>query len=169
MRSHPGGEEQTRRMLSLAGLSRGAAVLDMGAGAGETLALLRRLGYDARGIDLEPRAESVEPGDLLHAPFPDASFDAVLSQCAFTVSGDPRGALREAARLLRPGGKLLLADVFFEPPEPLLAASGFELLRAEDLSELWRDYILEALWRDDCPIEIPRGKCRYWLLIGRKV
>ena len=169
MRSHPGGEAQTRRMLALAGLPRGAAVLDMGAGAGETLALLRAEGFRAQGIDLEPRSESVEQGNILRAPFPDASFDAVLGQCAFTASGDLRGALREAARLLRYGGKLLLADAFFEPPEPILAASGIELLRAEDLSGMWRDYILEALWRDDCPIEIPRGKCRYWMLIGRKV
>ena len=113
MKSHPGAEAHTRHMLALAGLPKGARVLDMGAGAGEALAILREYGFDARGIDLTPRSADVERADFLHAPFPDASFDAVLSQCAFFVSGDPRGALREACRLLRPNGTLLLSDVFF--------------------------------------------------------
>ena len=169
MRSHPGGGEHTRRMLELAELRPGASVLDMGAGAGETAALLRSLGFEARGIDLEPRAESVEKGDFLRCSFPDGSFDAVISQCAFFVSGDQRGALREAHRLLKSGGKLLLSDVFFTPPEALLREAGFELLHAEDMTAAWREYFLEALWRDEQPCcEIPKGKSAYWILIARK-
>ncbi len=170
MKSHPGGEAHTRRMLERAGLPEGARVLDMGAGAGEALAILRECGFDARGIDLEPRSDDVERGDFLHAPFPDGSFDAVLSQCAFFASGDPYGALREAHRLLRPGGTLLLSDVFFEEPGAMLKAAGFAIEYAEDMTALWREYILEALWRDgDGCCEIPRGKCGYWMIIGRKV
>ena len=170
MKSHPGGEAHTRRMLELAGLPEGARVLDMGAGAGEALAILRERGFDARGIDLEPRSDDVERGDFLHAPFPDGSFDAVLSQCAFFVSGDPHGALREAHRLLRPDGKLLLSDVFFKEPGAMLKAASFAIEYAEDMTALWREYVLEALWRDgDGCCEIPRGKCGYWMIIGRKV
>ena len=169
MKSHPGGIEHTRRMLELAELPAGASVLDMGAGAGETLALLRSLGYAARGIDREPRSPDVEKGDFLHAPFPDGSFDAVLSQCAFFVSGDQRGALREAGRLLRGGGKLLLSDVFFEDAEKLVQSAGFKILYAGDMTALWRKYWLEALWEDDEPCcEIPKGKSSYWLLIAGK-
>ena len=169
MRSHPGGEAHTRRMLELAGLPAGASVLDMGAGAGETLALLRALGYVPRGIDLAPRGAGVERGDFLHAPYPDGSFDAVISQCAFFVSGDQRGALREANRVLRPGGRLLLSDVFFEEPERLLRSAGFDLLRAEDETAEWREYYLEAIWRGDAPCcGVPGGKSGYWILIGRK-
>ena len=169
MNAHPGGEAQTRRLLALAALPAGVSVLDMGAGAGETLRLLCALGYEARGIDLAPRGEGVEAGDFLLSAFPDGSFDAVLSECAFFVSGDQKGALREARRLLRDGGTLLLADVFFEAPEPLLEAAGFRVLRAEDATEEWKDYVLEALWRGDAPCcEIPKGKSRYRLLIGRK-
>ena len=94
MKSHPGAQAHTRHMLALAGLPEGARVLDMGAGAGEALTLLREHGFDARGIDLEPRSADVVRADFLRAPFPDGSFDAVLSQCAFFVSGDPRAALR---------------------------------------------------------------------------
>ncbi|MBR5093595.1 MAG: methyltransferase domain-containing protein [Oscillospiraceae bacterium] len=169
MRSHPGGDVHTRRMLELAALRPGERVLDLGAGAGEALSLLRALGYDARGIDLEPRSPLVERGDLLDAPFPDGSFGAVLSQCAFFASGDQRGALREARRLLRPGGSLLLSDVFFEDPAALLREAGFAVLRCEDMTKAWREHYLEALWREDAPCcEIPRGKCSYQLLIGRK-
>ena len=170
MKSHPGGEAHTRRMLERAGLPDGARVLDMGAGAGEALAILRECGFDARGIDLEPRSDDVERGDFLHAPFPDGSFDAVLSQCAFFVSGDPHGALREAHRLLRPDGTLLLSDVFFKEPGAMLKAAGFAIEYAEDMTALWREYVLEALWREgDGCCEIPRGKCGYWMIIGRKV
>ena len=170
MKSHPGAEAHTRRMLERAGLPKGARVLDMGAGAGEALTLLREHGFDARGIDLEPRSADVERADFLRAPFPDGSFDAVLSQCAFFVSGNPRAALREAHRLLRPNGTLLLSDVFFEEPGAMLEEARFEITHREDMTPLWREYILEALWRDeDNCCEIPRGKCGYWMIIGRKV
>ncbi|MBQ3481026.1 MAG: class I SAM-dependent methyltransferase [Oscillospiraceae bacterium] len=169
MKSHPGGEEQTRRLIELAALPAGAAVLDMGAGAGETVELLRSLGFAARGIDLAPRSPAVEQGDLLRAPFPDGSFDAVISQCAFFVSGDQSGALREAYRLLKSGGKLLLSDVFFTPPEPPVRGAGFEILFSEDWTALWKEYYLEALWRGDAPCcDIPKGRSSYRLLIGRK-
>ena len=170
MKSHPGAEAHTRHMLALAGLPEGARVLDMGAGAGEALAILREYGFDAQGIDLEPRSDDVARADFLRAPFPDGSFDAVLSQCAFFVSGDPRAALREAHRLLRLNGTLLLSDVFFEEPGAMLEEARFEITHREDMTPLWREYILEALWRDeDGCCEIPRGKCGYWMIIGRKV
>lgn len=170
MRGHPGGLEHTRHMLALADLPEGASVLDMGAGAGASVALLCALGFDAKGIDLEPRGDTVEQGDFLHTPYLSGNFNAVLSQCAFYVSGNQAGALREAYRLLRPGGTLLLSDVFFEEPTRLLSAAGFAVLHAEDMTAQWREYYLESLWRDDGPVcEIPRGKCKYWLLIGRKV
>lgn len=170
MNGHPDGEAHTRRMIALAGLPQGSNVLDMGAGSGEAVRLMQALGYDAQGIDLEPRSEDVEQGDFLHLPYSDASFDAVLSQCTFFISGDVPGALREARRVLKPGGTLLLSDVFFEVPAPIVEAAGFELFKLEDMTEAWREYYLEALWRgEDCGCVLPRGKCRYWLIIARKV
>ena len=46
MKGHPGGEAHTRRMTELAALPGGARVLDMGAGAGEGVRLLRSLGLE---------------------------------------------------------------------------------------------------------------------------
>ena len=166
MTRHPG---DTAHLIALAGLRPGAKVLDLGAGDGDGVRLLRSLGFDAIGIDRKA-APDVEAGDLLQTGFADASFDAVMSECAFFVSGDVPGALRESARLLAPGGALLLADVFFEPPEPLLKAAGFRIAAKEDWTAAWREYYLRSLWEgtlDACPI--PKGKCQYWMLIGRKV
>ena len=169
MNGHPGGTEHTRHMVELAGLPAGARILDLGAGTGETVALLRELGYTAEGIDREPRGDLVRAGNLLHTGEASGCFDAVLSQCAFFVSGDVPGALHESARLVRRNGLLLWSDVFFEDPEPLLTTAGFTLLTREDMTEQWREYYLAALWRgEDCGCELPRGKCRYLLLIGRK-
>ena len=169
MKGHPGGREHSLRMLKLAALPPGVRILDMGAGAGETLALLRESGFDAVGIDLSPRTPEVLRADCLCAPFPDGSFDAVISQCAFFVSGNVAGALREAYRLLKTGGLLLLSDVFFEAPAPLLTSAGFTVLHSEDITPQWREYYLEALWREetDC-CALPKGKCAYHIVIARK-
>ncbi len=168
MNRHPGGEAHTRRLLALAALPVGSRILDLGAGEGESLPLLRSLGYEAAGLDLAPRGPGVEKGDLLHAPWPDASFDGLLSQCAFFLSGDLPGAYREAWRLLRPGGVLMLSDVCFEAPEPLAEAAGFRVEYAEDMTAAWREYYLEAIWRGTAECCGIRGKCAYRLLICRK-
>jgi Methylase involved in ubiquinone/menaquinone biosynthesis len=165
MTRHPG---DTRHLIALAGLRPGARVLDLGAGDGDSVRLLRSCGFDAVGIDRK-EAPDVEAGDLLHTGIADASFDAVMSECAFFVSGDVPGALRESARLLKPGGTLLLADVFFEPPEPLLEAAGFRVIVKEDWTDAWREYYLRSIWEGTAePCPIPKGSCQYWMLIGRK-
>ena len=166
MTRHPG---DTRHLIELAGLQPGARVIDLGAGDGDGVRLLRNLGFEAYGVDRKA-AQGVDAGNLLHTGFADASFDAVMSECAFFVSGDVPGALRESARLLAPGGTLLLADVFFEPPEPLLEAAGFRINAKEDWTGAWREYYLRSIWEgtaETCPIT--KGKCQYWMLIGRKV
>ena len=165
MTRHPG---ETKHLIEKAELPSGARVLDLGAGDGDGVRLLRSLGYDARGMD-QKAAPDVEAGDLLHTGFEDGSFDAVMSECAFFVSGDVPAALRESARLLKSGGTLLLADVFFEPPEPLLDAAGLRLIVKEDWTKAWRAYYLRSIWEgtaEVCPA--PKGKNAYWMLIARK-
>ena len=168
MNAHPGGEAHTRRMLETAGLAPGKRIIDLGAGAGESVLLMRSLGYDAHGIDLSPRASFVSQGDLLHTALPDAGFDAVLSQCAFFVSGDPEAALAEAHRLLKKGGLLLLSDVFTADPRALLKRAHFSLLHLENLTDRWREYYLEALWRGEPPCEKVHGRVRYYFVLGRR-
>ncbi len=168
MNGHPGGEEHTRHMLELAAIPAGGRILDLGAGAGESLRLLRSLGYRAEGVDLAPRSREVQQGDLLRAPYPAESFDGLLSQCAFFLSGDVTAAFRESFRLLKPGGALLFSDVCFEEPVPLAEAAGFHVEADEDLTSVWREYYLEALWRGTAEACGIRGKCAYRMLICRK-
>ena len=61
-----------------------------------------------------------------------------------------------------------MSDVFFTDPELLLAAAGFRIAYAEDMTAQWRDYYLEALWQSEEECPVPEGKCSYWLIMGRK-
>lgn len=159
MLGHPGGEEHSRYLIELSFLPESSRWLDMGAGDGSAVRLLRTLGHEAAGIDLQPRGEEVLQGNFLHTDFESGSFDGILSQCAFYVSGDVPGALREAARLLRKGGKLVFSDVCGSVRELIFAArdAGFAVRHMEDLTDLWKEYYIEALWREETTC-VPKGK-----------
>lgn len=159
MLGHPGGEAHSRYLIELSFLPPPARWLDMGAGDGSAVRLLKSLGYEADGIDLCPRGEDVTAGDYLHPPYPEGSFDGILSQCSFYVSGDVPGALTQAGRLLRKGGKLVFSDVTEDVVALLnqIRQAGFAVRHLEDLTEQWRDYYLEALWTQD-DVCLPQGK-----------
>ena len=131
--------------------------------------LLRELGFAAEGIDLAPRSPAVREGSLLCTEYSDGSFDAVISQCAFFVSGNVPGALCESYRLLKPGGLLLLSDVCFTPLRQQAEAAGFRVLWEEDITPVWKEYYIEAIWRGD-PLccEFSQKKCAYSALVCRK-
>ncbi len=169
MTRHPDGKAQTMRLITLAGLSP-CKVLDMGAGSGEAVSLLRALGFDAIGIDKAGK-NGVMAGDFLRCPFPDGSFGAVLSECAFFVSGDPESALQEACRLLKKGGKLLLSDVAFGSGQTFqksLQEAGFRVLAFSDETEEWKKYYIECIWNGTADLLCDcarRGKCGYYLAV----
>ena len=159
MLRHPGGEKHSRYLIELSFLDKGSKWLDMGAGDGETVRLLRQLGHEAEGIDLVPRGEDVALGDYLHAPYADSAFDGIISQCSFYVSGDVAGALGEAGRMLRKGGKLVFSDVTEDVVKLLnhCRQAGFAVRHLEDLTDEWKEYYLEALWKED-NVCLPQGK-----------
>ena len=171
MDRHPGGEGNTRKMIELSGLVAPAKWLDMGAGAGDTVRLLQFLGYEADGIDLEPRGDNVTAGDYLAAPYGDESFDGIISQCSFYLSGNVHQAVREASRMLRKGGALALADLTADGESLLsyLHEAGFSVRHMEDMTAQWKEYYLEALWRDETGC-VPTGKkLKYLLLICERL
>ena len=97
----------------------GKAVLDAGVGEGYGAAMLAETAASAVGVDIEPdvidHAAAAYPtvrfqtADLVALPFPDASFDAVVSFQVIEHLQRPREFVSECARVLRPGGLLLLS------------------------------------------------------------
>jgi len=171
MLRHPGGEKHSRYLIELSFLDKDSKWLDMGAGDGSAVRLLRSLGYAAEGIDLEPRGKDVFRGNYLESPWQDGFFDGILSQCSFYVSNDVPGALKEASRLLRKGGKLVFSDVTENVVQLLnqCREAGFAVRHLEDLTEEWKEYYLEALWKED-NVCLPQGKrFSYVLFICEKV
>ena len=159
MLGHPGGEKHSRYLIELAFLEKGSKWLDMGAGDGSTVRLLRSLGHAAEGIDLEHRSKDVRRGNYLESPWQDGFFDGIIGQCSFYVGGNLPGALAESARLLRKGGKLVFSDVTENVVELLgqCRQAGFSVRHIEDLTEQWKEYYLEALWKED-NVCLPQGK-----------
>ena len=159
MLGHPGGEEHSRYLIELSFLPPPARWLDMGAGDGSTVRLLKSLGFDAEGIDLTPRGKDVTAGDYLTPPYDAGSFDGIISQCSFHISGNVPGALQKAGFLLRKGGKLVFSDVTEDVVRLLnqVRQAGFAVRHLEDLTEEWKEYYLEALWTQD-NVCLPQGK-----------
>lgn len=172
MNRHPGGMEHTKQMISLSGLLPPAKILDMGAGFGESAAMLCSLGYEALGIDLnaEPQQPFVLKGDFLSSPFSAESFDGILSQCAFYASGHPLDAFKTAYTLLKPDGILMISDVCPRDTslQTLAEISGFTVLHFEDQTPAWKEYYIEAIWRGTAECFPCNQKMNYEMLICQK-
>lgn len=99
----------------------GRATLDLGCGEGRIGAILREHGHRVTGVDVAPsmvdRArsrgvyEDVLVADAGSLPFDDGAFDLVMAFMSLQDMDDPGAALREAARVLEPGGRLVAAVV----------------------------------------------------------
>jgi SAM-dependent methyltransferase len=111
-------------VLDAAQVSPGTRLLDVGCGSGLTLMLAAQRGARPSGLDVSPGLLDVargrlpgadlREGDMEFLPFGDAAFDAVTGVNAFQFAGDPQKALREAARVTRPGGRVV-ASLFAAP------------------------------------------------------
>jgi len=142
---------------ALAKLNAGETVLDLGSGGGiDVLLSARRVGPTGKayGLDMtdemlalarenqrKARVENVEflKGEIESIPLPDNSVDVVISNCVINLSADKDRVLREAFRVLRPGGRFAVSDVVVRGEVPA------EVRRS---MEMWVGCIAGAL-RDD--------------------
>ena len=134
--------------------SAGAQVLEVGCGPGHLSIRLAHSGLAVTGLDLDPamieRAKansdragdsgqhplSFRIGDVASLPFPDGSFDLVVSTLSMHHWAEPKTGLAEIGRVLRPGGRALVWDIrpgsWHRPrgahmPDPTQAAQGSPL------------------------------------------
>ena len=79
MNRHPGGEAQTLHLLENIEWKKEMKALDLGAGEGDTVRILKSFGLEAHGVDLFPRGSDVEIGDFLHLQYSSDSIDLPFS------------------------------------------------------------------------------------------
>jgi arsenite methyltransferase len=143
---------------AVADLHAGETVLDLGAGAGtDVLISAKRVGPTGKAIGLDMTDEMLElartnaaqagvqnvelvKGYIEDIPLPDSSVDVVISNCVINLSADKHKVLTEAARVLRPGGRLAVSDVIADPDMD-------DATRA-DMAQ-WTGCIAGALTRDE--------------------
>ncbi len=143
---------------ALAELKEGETVLDLGSGGGiDVLLSARRVGPSGKayGLDMtddmlalardnqrKAGVENVEflKGEIEHIPLPDNSVDVIISNCVINLSADKDRVLREAFRVLKPGGRFAVSDVVTRGAIP-------ERIRRDIL--LWAGCIAGALDEND--------------------
>ena len=130
---------------ALAKLSAGETVLDLGSGGGiDVLLSAKRVGPSGKayGLDMTDEmlalarenqrkagVDNVEflKGEIENIPLPDNSVDVVISNCVINLSADKDRVLREAFRVLKPGGRFAVSDVVVRGDVPAEVQRSMEL------------------------------------------
>jgi arsenite methyltransferase len=132
--------------LAYAAVTPGETVLDLGSGAGiDAFLAANAVGPEGRviGVDMTPamveraRANTEKAnytntefrlGEIEKLPVEDASVDVIISNCVINLSPEKDRVFREAHRVLRPGGRLLVSDLVWLAPPPQELRNSIEAL-----------------------------------------
>jgi SAM-dependent methyltransferase len=143
---------------AIADLNEGETVLDLGSGGGiDVLLSARRVGSTGKayGVDMtdemlevarrnqrQAGVDNVEflKGTIEEVPLPDNAVDVVISNCVINLSGDKPSVFREAARVLRPGGRFAVSDI--------VADDGMDEETRRDMAQ-WTGCIAGSLTQEE--------------------
>lgn len=180
--NRPGGLIVTERAFALCGFPAQAHILDVACGTGATVNYLadkpglKALGMDRSGKALagaqsEPARLNLLRGDVLRIPIAPGYFDGVFMECALSLTFEPLHCLVEIMRVLKPGGKVVLTDIYLrevigddfkqvlsvstclagamtqEEVENLIAAAGLRTLAWEDHTALLKQWMVGQIFR----------------------
>lgn len=169
--------------LALASLIPGSVVLDLGSGAGmDAFLAAKRVGVTGRviGVDMTPemveRARNIATkggyeniefrlGFIEELPVSDSCIDMVISNCVINLSPNKASVFREAFRVLKPGGMLMVSDIVLQKPLPPVLQNSLSAYTAciggAILEDDYLDHItsagfegVEILQRNTFPIDL---------------
>lgn len=152
---HPGGRQITDRAVEICGFKKQDSILDIGCGEGKTMEyLMDRYGFEVAGCDLSiemiKRAAERNPNlkiikcDGNSLSFPPSSFDGAIMECSFSLFPDHPRFLLGLYKILRPGAKLAISDLYMAYPRPA-ATSQNQSGTALKEGVLTKDYLTECL------------------------
>ncbi len=149
--------------IAIAELHAGETVLDLGSGGGiDVLLSAKRVGTTGRAYGLDMTDEMLDlarrnqaeagitnvqwlRGHIEQIPLPRDSVDVIISNCVINLSVDKPQALREAARVLKPGGRFAVSDVVADPGMDDVTRSDMQAYTGCIAGALTREEFTEAL------------------------
>ena len=192
----PGGLAITQKGLEICAWPEKALVADIGCGIGASMELMKSMGLNPIGLDIcqaslrEARMNSGCPTILGRAeelPWPNAYLDGLICECVLSLTDDQCLVLREFYRVLKAGGKLLLADISLSSinnNSPLmnqiflrgathpeitldrLSDAGFAVKQVNEYPEALEKLAVQLVWNGSADLKTwlgsfrPPGNCR---------
>jgi SAM-dependent methyltransferase len=149
--------------VALASLQEGETVLDLGAGAGfDCFLASQKVGKQGHVIGVDMTPEMVERarenarkhnyqnvefrlGEIENLPAADNSVDAIISNCVINLSPDKRKTFREAFRVLKPGGRLMISDIVLLKELPDVIVNSIEAYISCLSGAMMKDHYLQMI------------------------